>query len=474
MTSTLALATIMSSAFVPTLAFPLAKPPPHLQGLDVAIVGGGVAGMATALALQTLAGVSSTVYEAESGIGKGDFGLSLWPNGMRALRCMDVDLHDEVVRAGSAVKETLFTTCEATHINYCDERAEYGHPLLCLRSSSLHNALRRSVLRHDCTISTGTLCKGVRPSPAPQGGSSSTTFSRGVGGGSSGVNVNGGRVELHLNLKGEEGEGEVVTAGLVIGADGLRSVVRKQLGDLDPPRDAEVVWFVGTVSHKACPLLMRSRLHQFLMQDPGNVAFLMPVGNYTYWAVALAGPDQYEAMTVENSGVAMRGYLEHKFGECKVLVEMVRATPSKRIRRHQIQDRPALESFVQGSRPGEAPIVLVGDAAHPGRPSLGQGANLALEDAVQLALLLRDADSVKEALREYDEARVDRCAMLQGDIDFVARRARTRFTKGVGAAGGTGDEGLGHSQQNRGLGDRDFTYNWEPVRLSRPRPFSNR
>lgn len=59
------------------------------------------------------------------------------------------------------------------------------------------------------------------------------------------------------------------------------------------------------------------------------------------------------------------------------------------------QDRPASKSFVSGSGFGEFYSALVGDAAHPSRPSFGQGANMALEDAVQLGLVLREAGSVR-------------------------------------------------------------------------------
>ena len=69
--------------------------------LDVAIVGGGVAGLASAVALSTIAGIKSIrVFEKDEGFGYGGFGLALWPNGLRALRHMDISLHDEVVRSG--------------------------------------------------------------------------------------------------------------------------------------------------------------------------------------------------------------------------------------------------------------------------------------------------------------------------------------------------------------------------------------
>lgn len=59
-----------------------------------------MAGLASAVSLSAIAGVKATVFEAEQGFGYGGFGLALWPNGLRALRHMDISLHDEVVRSG--------------------------------------------------------------------------------------------------------------------------------------------------------------------------------------------------------------------------------------------------------------------------------------------------------------------------------------------------------------------------------------
>lgn len=102
----------------------------------------------------------------------------------------------------------MFTTCESTSIDYCREREAFGHPMLCLRLLSLHNALRRTALRLGCEIVSGVSCEGVRPVLGEDGKK---------------------RAALVMTEEGGEEE-EVVTADFVVGADGLNSVVRARLG----------------------------------------------------------------------------------------------------------------------------------------------------------------------------------------------------------------------------------------------------
>lgn len=102
----------------------------------------------------------------------------------------------------------MFTTCESTTIDYCREREAFGHPMLCLRLLSLHNALRRTALRLGCEIVSGISCEGVR---AVRGEDGKTK-------------------RAALSLLEEGGGQEVVMADFVVGADGLKSVVRAGLG----------------------------------------------------------------------------------------------------------------------------------------------------------------------------------------------------------------------------------------------------
>ncbi|CAM9691090.1 unnamed protein product, partial [Hapterophycus canaliculatus] len=304
-------------AIAPGFTVALTTSPQHVQGLDVAVVGGGVAGLASAISLSALAGVRRIrVFEKDAGFGYGGFGLALWPNGLRALHHMDASLHDEVVRSGSVIEERMFTTAESTSIDYCREREAFGHPMLCLRLLSLHNALRRTALRLGCDLLSGISCDAVRPVVGDDGEK---------------------RVALVLTEEGVEGE-EVVTADFVVGADGLKSVVRAHLGDASEPRDTHCVWFFGIVGHEACPILLRTRVHTFYLSDPTKAASLMPCGDHnTYWAVALTGDNIKEAMEIGGEDKEMKCFLKAQFGECNALVKLIEATPPHQIHRRRIE-----------------------------------------------------------------------------------------------------------------------------------------
>ena len=102
----------------------------------------------------------------------------------------------------------MFTTCESTSIDYCREREAFGHPMLCLRLLSLHNALRRTALQQGCEILSGLSCTGVYPYLGSEGAKRSAL----------------------VLVSDEAEEEEVVTADFVVGADGLKSVVRALIG----------------------------------------------------------------------------------------------------------------------------------------------------------------------------------------------------------------------------------------------------
>ena len=97
-----------------------------------------------------------------------------------------------------------------------------------------------------------------------------------------------------------------------------------------------------------------------------------------------------------------RGLLDRFRGWHAPIGELVEATDESAILRNDIYDRPPLSRWVLGR------ATLLGDAAHPMTPDLGQGACQAIEDAVILADCLRDAADVPSALRAYEARRIPR------------------------------------------------------------------
>ena len=88
------------------------------------------------------------------------------------------------------------------------------------------------------------------------------------------------------------------------------------------------------------------------------------------------------------------------------LPEVVAATPESQVLCHQLYDRDPVESWSRGS------TILLGDAAHPMLPFLGQGACAALEDAVELGRAVEEADGIRAAIDAYEAKRVGRTADL--------------------------------------------------------------
>ncbi len=82
-----------------------------------------------------------------------------------------------------------------------------------------------------------------------------------------------------------------------------------------------------------------------------------------------------------------------------------------------ISDRPPLSSWSKGR------VTLLGDAAHPKSPSIGQGANTAFEDGYELSEYLAKAPNLEAALGLYHGSRIERTQIIQARSAFTGRRA---------------------------------------------------
>jgi len=323
------------------------------------VVGAGIGGLAAAVALQQ-AGWEVTVYEAAPEVRPLGAGLSIWPNGVRALRALGLaDLGAAAPRAAGALRRADGAVLAAFDPDAIEAR--FGAPLVGFHRADLH--------------------RGLIAALGP------------------------GRVRTGMRLVGlEDGElrfadGSSVGADLIVGADGLDSTVRAALlGDGDP-RDSGLVAFRGVAD-------LDGPVPAGEWWGPGTVAGLLPLGGgRVYWYLAYRGePDR----------AALPG-LVGEYGEA--VREAVGCTAEERVLVHRLYDRDPVSSWSQGT------VTLLGDAAHPMLPFLGQGAGSALEDAVALGAAVAAEPDVESALASYERARVERTAALVAGSRKAAKAA---------------------------------------------------
>jgi len=327
----------------------------------VAIVGAGIAGFATGLALRK-AGLCVEVFEKAPELRASGGALLLWSNALHALGSLG--LADPVLRVGTVVEQTEF-------------RTDRGELLWTMPVGDLSHAAGAPTL----LISRAELIEILAGAfgSAPMMGKRCVDFA-----------IEGGGVELRFD------DGDRVRSDALVGADGLHSMVRAQtLGD-KPARSAGQVAWVGIVDY-AHPLLA-----------PGRTVATVGRG-LRFWAGGIGQRKVYWYATVREEAAdvaSMRGLAALFRGFHAPVCDLILATEATAVVRTPVRDRPPARTW------GHGPVTLVGDAAHPSTPDLGQGACQALEDAVALGNAVSRASGFGAAFEAYQRRRLDRTARV--------------------------------------------------------------
>jgi 2-polyprenyl-6-methoxyphenol hydroxylase-like FAD-dependent oxidoreductase len=194
---------------------------------------------------------------------------------------------------------------------------------------------------------------------------------------------------------GREERGDVL-----VGADGIKPAVRRQLLGDEPLRYAGyTAWRgVGLIDRPEVPLGVT-----MLAAGRGSQVGTLPIGGgRTYW-FATANVPQGETDPPGGHRAALLERFKDWYAPIPAFID---ATPEGAIIRNDILDRPPVRKW------GEGRVTMLGDAAHPTTPNLGQGACQAIESAFVLARHLRGAADLPAALRAYEQARFDRTALV--------------------------------------------------------------
>jgi salicylate hydroxylase len=341
---------------------------------EIAIIGGGIGGLAAAAFLHR-AGLPSTVYEQAAELREIGAGVVIAPNAARLLRALGVlDLFTERAVAldtgwefrrwqdGRVLSaEDLATRCEAM----------FGERTYTAHRADLLAAVRRAVPA--ASVRLGERCVAL--------------------------DQDGPRHTLRF------ADGQSAEADVVIGADGIHSMVRATLTEPVPPAYSGLCAFRALVPAADAPAFAR-RPAQTLWLGPGHHLVHYPVsaGEFVN-LVAFAPAGDYTTESWTATGTVAELLAEFA-GWDERLTGLIRAagTPG----RWALLDRAPLTRWTSGT------VTLLGDAAHPMFPFFGQGAAQAIEDAATLArCLAADQADPATALLRYEELRIPRTTRLQ-------------------------------------------------------------
>ena len=333
----------------------------------IAMVGGGIGGLAAALALERR-GFETIVCEQSPALSEIGAGVNLTPNALMALRALGVE--DAVVAAGCESDFLVIRSWKRgrviSRMRRGSFRQQFGAPNLTVHRAdlldALHGALRSTELR------LAARCTGVEQSP------------RGA--------------LAHL------ADGSDIEADVIVGADGIHSVVRRSLFGADAPRFTGCICWRGMAARDAVPQDISVAEGTMWMGPHGHVVHYPVRRGELINIVAHVDSDAWteESWTREcDASEVMTAYTGwHR--------DLLRLYPSsERWYKWALYDRDPPTRWSQGR------VTLLGDSAHAMLPYLGQGAAMAIEDACVLAAAIaRHADDPETALLAYEQLRMPR------------------------------------------------------------------
>lgn len=357
--------------------------------MRIVIVGGGIGGLAAALALRR-EGFEPSVYEQAPELLEVGAGIALWPNAFRALERLG--LGGEVLARAGRIERALWLGRDGTTYKHF-AFPETGSPAVALRRADLQTVLRAALPAG--SLHLGETFEGFEGFEGFAGG--------------------GGEVVARF------AGGSEVACDVLVGADGLHSRVRaRMLGESEPVYRGYSVWR-GVTRLAGGPLPNETALEVY---GEGRRFGVGPLGlGRTGWWATANEPEGTPEPPSEHASKLSRLF----GGWCAPVTELIEATPSESILRNAAYDRPA------AGRWGEGRVTLLGDAVHPMTPNLGQGGCMAVEDAAVLARCLAKYRDARVALRAYESRRraraeaVARYSRLYGAFGQLEGRAAARL-----------------------------------------------
>jgi salicylate hydroxylase len=333
----------------------------------VAVIGGGIGGLAAALALERR-GVEVEIYEQSSGLGEIGAGLNLSPNALKVFRALGLEAETHAIGF-----ESDYQIIRSWHSGRTISRTvrkgfteRFGAPHLTVHRADLLAVLSQALRR--ARVHLSARCTEVEP--------------------------------LARGARARFADGSEIEADAIVGADGLHSAVRRSLFGADAPR------FTGCICYRG--LVPRAEVPRDIITPDGTM-WMGPHGHVVhYWVrrgelLNIVAHYDSDAWTEES--------WTRECDRAELMETYARWHPSL-LRLYEcgehwykwaLYDRDPLPRWSRGN------VTLLGDAAHAMLPYLGQGACMAIEDGFILAAAVANrSDDMAAALQEYEALRLPR------------------------------------------------------------------
>jgi 2-polyprenyl-6-methoxyphenol hydroxylase-like FAD-dependent oxidoreductase len=335
--------------------------------LRVLIIGGGIGGLSAAIALRRKS-IDADVFEKNAEVREVGAGISLWPNAVKALQKLNLG---EALDAISLVnKDAALRRWNGSYLSRTPTRElerRFGGGVIVLHRAELLDMLAASF--GPANIRLGHALAGIH--------------------------LDAGGVTANF-ANGASAHGDAL-----IGADGLHSMVRTWLGR------ADLIRYSGYTAWRAVVPFDASTLVPGETWGCGQRFGMLPVQRgRVYWFATSNAPEGERHGQLQSKDSERARLLALFKGWHQPIESLIQASEDSAILRNDIYDREPLHEWGRGR------ITLLGDAAHPMTPNLGQGGCLAIEDALELASSLAAAPDIAVGLRAYESRRIPRTTSI--------------------------------------------------------------
>lgn len=366
----------------------------------VLIVGGGVAGMTAAAAIAQQ-GMRVTLLESAPQFGEIGAGLTLSPNAMKGLDFIGICEEAAAVGVEPTRQRIQHWQDGRTLVAFdrSTQREKYGAPYITVHRADLHEVMTRAAQRAGVNMIAGAEV----------------------------VSSEGTTVTL--------ADGRTLSGDVLVGADGVKSVIRRRFGADTPHFTGHVAW--------RCLVPVTPEI-QDLSDFPGIIigpgammnrynVRASRVMNFVFFA-RQDGWNQ-EGWTTPADPAELDAIYGHWCEDARRLIAQAIRQP---MFKWAINARKPLSTWVLDGN-----VTLLGDAAHAMTPFLGHGAACGIEDAIVLARALAASSSSAEALTRYEAARHERASFIQAESNANADRMQGQNTDLFGLEGMKDEESLG-------------------------------